>query len=305
MLVPQIRIVEFRPDRALQRRHAALVRHQRRRLVVVIAARARKRVVHARVHVQLHARLAAQRFQDARARLGRTEAVLFGNVQHQTATQIGGLLQAVFDAHAVVTHRHIRVRAAGGKIGQFAAQAIAQHARPALLLGQIAQRRECRRDVLDALIHVKALVQLEGTRHVGRAVRQLDAGLLAPEQIRHQHHIPFLGQQLRAAPHEIVDPENLLAQHQTRPAARSRHRQIGAKGLAIVRGDCHLARRNAFCHAYLLCCDARRPTSSGTRRQRDPGIGSAPCPTACSTACRWRPPRPRAGNSSAPDTGCG
>ncbi|KAG1389467.1 hypothetical protein G6F59_015535 [Rhizopus arrhizus] len=87
VLVPQGRIIELRADGALQGRHAALVRHQGGRLVVVVAAGTRERVVHARIHVELHARLAAQRGEDALACLGRTEAILLGNVQHQAAAQ--------------------------------------------------------------------------------------------------------------------------------------------------------------------------------------------------------------------------
>ncbi|MNQ87267.1 hypothetical protein D3C85_1024830 [compost metagenome] len=252
MLVPQIRIIEFRSDRALQGGHAALVRHQRRRLVVVIAARARKGVIHAGVDVELHPRLASQRLQNALAGLRRTEAVLLGDVQNQPAPQRGRLFQAVLDAHAVVTHRHVRIRAAGGKKSQLAPQAVAQHARAALLFRQGAQRGQRRRNVLDPQLHVEPLVELKGARHVGGAVRQLDAGLLAPEQIGHQHHVALLGQQLRSAAHEAIDAENLLAQHQPRPAAGGRHGQIGAEGPAIVRGDRHLARRYVLSHAYLL-----------------------------------------------------
>ncbi|MOA11410.1 hypothetical protein D3C78_1313480 [compost metagenome] len=218
----------------------------------MVAARARERVVHAGVHIELHARLAAQRREDALARLGRTEAVLLGDVQHQAAAQVGGLFQAAFDAHAVVAHGHVHIGAAGGQIGQLAAQAIAQHAHPALLLGQPAQHGDRGRDVLQAQLHVETLVELERARHVSRAVGQLNAGLLAPEQVGHHHHVTLFGQQLRRAAHEIVDAEDLLAQHQAGAVARSRHGHVGAEGLAIVRGDRDLARRDVQGHAVLL-----------------------------------------------------
>ncbi|KAG1534386.1 hypothetical protein G6F50_015579 [Rhizopus delemar] len=170
VLVPQGRIIELRADGALQGRHAALVRHQGGRLVVVVAAGTRERVVHARIHVELHARLAAQRGEDALACLGRTEAILLGNVQHQAAAQVGRLFQTAFDAHAVIAHGHVHIGAARGQIGQLAAQAVAQHAHPALLLGQTAKRGERGRDVFQAQLHVEALIEFERTRHVGRAI---------------------------------------------------------------------------------------------------------------------------------------
>ena len=328
VLVPQMRVVELRPDRALQGRHAALVRHHRGGLVVVRAAGAGEGVVQARIHVQLHAGLAAQRRQDALARLGRTEAVALGDVQHQPAAQPGRFLQAVLDADAVVAHGHVHVAAAGRQIGQLAAQAVAQRAHAALELGQRAQRHR-RTDVAHAQILVEALVQREGARHVVRTVGQFDAGLLPPEQIRRQHHITFLGQPLGGLAHEAVQAEDLLAQHQAGAAARGRHGQIALELAAIMRGDADPPGRHVHTHVSLLLslfklgskplaphkpmprhpgrtepappvrCGApegkraalRGSTPFDKMRRTGPGTASAPCPRACSPACRPRQPR--------------
>ncbi len=68
-------------------------------------------------------------------------------------------------------------------------------------------------------------------------VAQIDPGLLAPVQVRHQHRVAFLGQLVRHFAHGGVDPEDLLAEHHARAAAIDGRSQVGLELLAGIRAD--------------------------------------------------------------------
>jgi hypothetical protein len=70
-----------------------------------------------------------------------------------------------------------------------------------------------------------------------RRIAHVDHRLHAPEQVRRQHDIAFLGIELGDLAHIGVDAENLLAQHDARAAAARRNRHIGFEPAAVGSRD--------------------------------------------------------------------
>src|SRR5581483_7048396 len=92
---------------------------------------------------------------------------------------------------------------------------------------------------------VELLEQLERLLPLLLGVAELDAGLDAPEQVRGEHDVAFLGVVVRDLADVGVDAENLLAQDDARTLARFRNRQVAAELPAVRGGDldplsCHL-----------------------------------------------------------------
>jgi hypothetical protein len=79
--------------------------------------------------------------------------------------------------------------------------------------------REAEQHLVDALVPIESLQQCERALPVCSGIAELDVRLLAPEQIGHQHEVAFLRVVVRHAAHRVVHAENLLAQHDSRPAA--------------------------------------------------------------------------------------
>ncbi len=246
----------MRPHLAAQRSDRALVRHQRRGLVEVLAARACKGMVYAGVDVDLDVLAPGQGFADRSLGLRRAESVFLGDMQHQAAAHVGGLAQRVLDAHAVVRHRAGHVgQPAGRQVGQLAAQAEAQHAG---LADAFRPRPQCLKrgaHILHARGFVELLVQAQRPLEVLAAVGQLDPGRDAPEQVGHQHRIALLGVVFRHLPHGRVDAEDLLAQHDAGALACRRGGEITAEtafGGLDLDGLAHGLRSLSFSFQYLV-----------------------------------------------------
>jgi hypothetical protein len=89
--------------------------------------------------------------------------------------------------------------------------------------------------VADAEVVVELVVEIEGLLHMSRvAVRKLDAGLLPPEQVRHQAYEPRFGELMGMMPHGVVDAPDLHDGDDGAGRRTVRDRQIGAH-LAVTK----------------------------------------------------------------------
>ena len=178
-------------------------------------------------------------------RFGRAELVFFCNVQHQLVFDVGSFVQRFVYANTVVGHADRRVGAARSQVSQFAAQTKPQYAGLSLHLGHGAQGVQAGLYVFHAFGFVEALVKTEGALPVFRRVTELHAGLLTPEQIGHQHDIPFLRVIVSDFAHGNIDAENFLRNHQARSFTAGGQRHIALKRAAFIVGfDVH----HACCH---------------------------------------------------------
>ncbi|MNE30901.1 hypothetical protein D3C80_1244420 [compost metagenome] len=232
VLFPEGGEVVVGADGPPQRSDAALMGQQRSRLVEVVPLRTGEGMVDARIDIQLDAGHTSQPLDDDGTGLGRTEHIQLGEVQHQAAAlQVFRLRQGVLDADAVVAHGagHLR-QPATRQVGQLAAQAIAHDADPcASAFVQPLQGPNAGLNILDPEPFIETFVEGKSPRKVGLGVTQLDAAHLAPVEVGYQHRVPLLGQQVSHLTHGLVDAEDFLAQHKTRPTAVYRDRQIGLK----------------------------------------------------------------------------
>jgi hypothetical protein len=178
-----------------------------------------------------------QRLHDAVARLGRAELVELGDVQRERALDVLGLIERGVDAHAVVADGHVRIGAARSQVGELAAEAEAQHADLLLLhFGPLAQRGDRGLHVFHALGLVEAAVEREGALPVFRRIAEFDIGLLAPEEVGHQHHVAFFRVVVGHLAHGVVDAEDLLRDHQARAAAGLGQCEVAVETAAAVGG---------------------------------------------------------------------
>ncbi|MNS82885.1 hypothetical protein D3C72_1166440 [compost metagenome] len=220
----------MRAHLAAQRGDRALVPHQRRGLVEVLAAHAREGMVDAGVDIDLDVLATGQRFANCALRLRRAETILLGDMQHQPAAHVAGLAQCMLDADAVVRHRAGHVgQPAGRQVSQLAAQAEAQHAGLADAFRARAQCLQCRAHVLHALGFVELLIEPERALEILAAIGQLDAGREAPEQVGNQHRVTLFGVIVGDLPHGGIDAEDLLAQHDSRALACRGNGEITAE----------------------------------------------------------------------------
>src|SRR5260221_10813541 len=174
---------------------SALVGGLGRRLVVMLAAGPREGVVDAGIGMDRHLGVLAERRLDLRLRLGRAELVLLGDVEHERSTDLARLIERLLDADAIVTDIAIGVAARRHEIGELAAEAIADGADLAGAGGKAAQMRQARLEIGDALGFVETLIELEGARPFRLGlVRDLDAGLLPPEEIGTERGITLRGE---------------------------------------------------------------------------------------------------------------
>src|SRR5215472_5832353 len=217
----------------LEEVRSPLVREVSGFLVVVLAADAGEGVIHAGIAVNGDVRVALERVLDLGLRRRRTELVLLGDVEHQRLLDRFGLVERALDADSVVADGSVCVGTRRHQIGELAAEAVADRADLARAGRELPQMRERRREVIDALRLVEALVKRERLLPLGIGlIGDLDAGLLAPEQVGAEHDIALPREAVGQIAHHLVDAENLLDQHHA-GAARGGCCQIGAEAAAI------------------------------------------------------------------------
>lgn len=209
------------PDQEFQR---AQVRQFGGRGVIVRAALAGEGVALLGVEMQCHLRMTTERSPDARLRLRRAELVLAGDVEHERGLDAGGFAQGFLNPYPVVAHAAIRVVVGGQQVSEPAAETQAHAARRSRTGGMGAQGGQAGGQVFHGLSLVESLEELEGALpfRVG-AVAELDARLLAPEQVGAKHGEASGGEPIGNLPHGLVDAEDLLNQHD--PGADSTRRQ--------------------------------------------------------------------------------
>ena len=144
-----------------------------------------------------------------------------------------GLAEIGLDADAVIADGAIDIGARRDEISELAAEAEAERADLAVAFGARAQHLQRVGGILDRLIGVEALVIAERLAEIGLGIAELDAGLHAPEQIRRQHDVTFLGIVVGDLAHRGVDAENLLQQQDAGARSRCRNGQIPLEGAAI------------------------------------------------------------------------
>src|SRR5689334_4194211 len=107
-------------------------------------------------------------------------------MQHEGAMEAGGLANVMLDIGAVISDRAVDVAAAAHEKAELAAETITDGADLAVAFPHAAQELAGVLHVLDAKIVVEVVVEVEGLPDMVRiAVGQLDARLLAPEQVGH------------------------------------------------------------------------------------------------------------------------
>src|ERR1051326_4720499 len=179
-------------------------------LGIGLAALARERVVGAGILVDRHQRGRREPPLEQVVHLGLHPAVLHRHVQHERAVQVLRLLDAVLDIRAIVGDRAVDLGAAAHQVAELAAQAVADRADLAVALRQLLEEVPGVLHVAHREVVVEVVVEIERLSHVlGIAVRELDAGLLPPEQVGHQADEAGLGELVRVMPHCVVDAPDL------------------------------------------------------------------------------------------------
>ena len=143
------------------------------------------------------------------------------------------LVERFLNSDAIERDRRIDIVACGGEIGELAAEAEAHGGSLAGALGPRPERIERRPDVDEGLVHVEALVEIEGLGEIVLVVAEVHAGLHPPEEIGHEADIAFLRVEVGDRPQARIDPENLLLDQQAGPLALFRYRQIAAEPAAV------------------------------------------------------------------------
>ena len=186
------------------------------------------------------------------------------------AGDAAGFVQRLLDADAVERDRRIDVVSCCSEVGELAAEAETHRCHLAGALRPHPQRLHRGADIGDPLVHVEALVIVEGLGEVGLAVAEVHARLHAPEEIGHETDVALLGVKVGDRPQARVDPENLLLDEQARPAARLGHRQIAPERAATRDGNvdhrtCH-ERLCSLCNAPIDPFHSASPRPAATRR---------------------------------------
>ncbi len=128
----------------------------------MIAAWCCERVILPLIEMKRYAILALKLLVDRLACFCRAELVLAGKVQGKWAGEFFGLLQIVLNANCIVADRHVCVSAGCGKIGQQAAEAVADGTHLAFHKSLTAQSRDGVLNVLQSLVHIELLIETEG-----------------------------------------------------------------------------------------------------------------------------------------------
>src|SRR5215211_3516488 len=156
-------------------------------LAVGLAAETGEGVVGARILVDRDQRVGRKPALQKIVHLGLDPAVAQRHVQHERPMQIGCLANVMLDIGAVIGDRAVDVGAAAHQVAELAAEAIADRAHPAVALLQSFEIRARVFHVADREVVVEIVVEIERLAHVvGIVIRELDARLLAPEQVGHQ-----------------------------------------------------------------------------------------------------------------------
>ena len=181
--------------------------------------------------------VAGEAFLHRRLRLFRHEAVLLRDMQHEGGGDVRRLVQHLLDSDAVIADIGVEIRPTGQHVGKLAAEAEADRADLAAAARHGAHMPGRRLQVVDALVHVEAPVELEGLLPflVG-PVGDVDARLLAPEEGGRHGDIALAGPVVGDIAHGVVDAEDLLDAEHARPRARSRHGAIGGELSRAVAG---------------------------------------------------------------------
>ena len=154
-------------------------------LIIMRPADAGESVIAARIGIDDGAVDLRQRIADLLLGLGRYELVLLRDMSEIGFRYGVCFVQVLFYADAVVGDGAIRAGAGRHQICQLAAQAIAEGADGAGATFKSPKQMQGGDQVIDALDLAEAFVQLERLRPFGIGfVGDLDAGFLAPEQIR-------------------------------------------------------------------------------------------------------------------------
>ena len=144
----------------------------------------RKGMFLAGIVVQRDQRVRSQAFVEAGLRCRRGEAVGTGNVEHERVADAFGFIEPVLDADPIIADAGIRVRMAGGAVGEQTAEAVADRAGLAGAGVERAQFGQAGLDIQQAGVVVEDTEQLEGALETGIAFAiQLDPGFNAPEQV--------------------------------------------------------------------------------------------------------------------------
>jgi hypothetical protein len=157
----------------------------------------------------------------------RHELILSREVQHHRAFRVAGLAQQILDADAVVADGRVDARARGSEIGEQSAETEAERADLARCAWQLARRRDGRLDVFGGLVDVEFLVIGEGLLEIGFTVPELDTGREAPKEIGRNDQVAFLGIEVGNVAHVLIDPEDLLQQHDDGTGTCRGFRDIG------------------------------------------------------------------------------
>ena len=161
----------------------------------------------------------------------RDARVLGAEVEHRRA--VGRLADELDDLAAVIADRHVELQTARGKPGERSAPAIAHDPH----LGRALERVDAGLDVHDRT--VPADIGLERAALVDRlgGVAPLDSRLLAVEQAGRQHEVALGRVVVAHASDVVVDPENLLHEHEARARLAIGRSAICVENVTIVRGQ--------------------------------------------------------------------
>ena len=96
--------------------------------VIVCAAGTRERMIPFCIMMNCDKSMPGKRVHDLTLGLRRHELILAGDVQHQRMRNGRGFIQKGLNVHAIKPHTGISVGAAGGEIGELAAQAVSHGA---------------------------------------------------------------------------------------------------------------------------------------------------------------------------------
>ena len=201
------------------------------------AASACEGVIDAGVAVDVDQVVTGEGGADLLHRLGRGVLVVAGEMQRQRHLDVAGFAEILVDGDAVVTHGAVDAGAGRGQVGKTATETEAERADLALDLRHRPHGLHRGGDVLHALVGVERLEVFERLGPVGLGVAQLDAGLDAPEKIRGDDGIAFLGVVVGHLADEAVQAEDLLAQDDAGAMAGTRHRDVRLELAAVLGGD--------------------------------------------------------------------
>ena len=208
-----------------------------RLLVVARPAPAVEAVVDARVIQKDGVALVGKGGLDRGHRVLRNQRILPGVVEQDGHRYPRCEGQVARDAAAVIAHCRVGLGEGRGAERHLTPQAVTQRADLAGDLGPPAQHGHGSRHIGRGLGRIHRAEQLEGPRAAGLVVGQVHPRREAPEQVGRQHHVAVQRVLVGQRPDMFIDAPDLLDQHDPRPAAGGRQREITRKLLAPGSGD--------------------------------------------------------------------